>query len=204
MLSCWCSSLGKPRRFSEQFLKEEKEKLNQYRDSVRTHYTELRAGTREGLPTDLAPPLSVGQRVVALHPRTREIHDGKVLTVDRTWCRVQFERPELGVELVMVMHFLTDTDYNIVNVLFIWLKMFLESVAIMIWKICIFSTKKNGTVKLFISLSLFSLPFFNEKSKYQDNSQLPAKILEMVYLGFPLHCPKIWLLSERHWYIIWS
>ncbi|CBI26088.3 unnamed protein product, partial [Vitis vinifera] len=95
------SSLGKPRRFSEQFLKEEKEKLNQYRDSVRTHYTELRAGTREGLPTDLAPPLSVGQRVVALHPRTREIHDGKVLTVDRTWCRVQFERPELGVELVM-------------------------------------------------------------------------------------------------------
>ena len=159
MLSCWCSSLGKPRRFSEQFLKEEKEKLNQYRDSVRTHYTELRAGTREGLPTDLAPPLSVGQRVVALHPRTREIHDGKVLTVDRTWCRVQFERPELGVELVMVMHFLTDTDYNIVNVLFIWLKMFLESVAIMIWKICIFSPKKKWHSQV-VYLSLFFLPLF--------------------------------------------
>ncbi|XP_059668464.1 protein ALWAYS EARLY 3 isoform X2 [Cornus florida] len=95
------SSLGKPRRFSEQFLKEEKEKLNQYRDSVRKHYTELRAGTREGLPTDLARPLSVGQRVMAIHPKTREIHDGGVLTVDQSRCRVQFDRPDLGVEFVM-------------------------------------------------------------------------------------------------------
>ncbi|XP_017218646.1 protein ALWAYS EARLY 3 isoform X3 [Daucus carota subsp. sativus] len=95
------SSLGKPRRFSEQFLKEEKEKLNRYRDSVRTHYTELHSGTREGLPTDLARPLSVGQRVTAIHPKTREIHDGSVLTVDHNRCRVQFDRPELGVEFVM-------------------------------------------------------------------------------------------------------
>ncbi|KAL0393230.1 UNVERIFIED_CONTAM: protein ALWAYS EARLY 3 [Sesamum radiatum] len=95
------SSLGKPRRFSEQFLKEEKEKLNQYRDSVRKHYTELREGVREGLPTDLARPLSVGQRVIAIHPKTREIHDGSVLTVDHSRCRVQFDRHELGVEFVM-------------------------------------------------------------------------------------------------------
>ncbi|XP_043707298.1 protein ALWAYS EARLY 2-like isoform X2 [Telopea speciosissima] len=95
------SSLGKPRRLSQQFLREEKAKLEQYRESVRTHYTELRAGVREGLPTDLARPLSVGQRVVACHPRTREIHDGSILTVDRNKCRVQFDRPELGVEFVM-------------------------------------------------------------------------------------------------------
>ncbi|XP_065863604.1 protein ALWAYS EARLY 3 [Euphorbia lathyris] len=95
------SSLGKPRRFSEQFLKEEKEKLNQYRESVRKHYTELRSGTRDGLPTDLARPLSVGQRIIALHPRTREVHDGSVLTVDHNRCRVQFDQPELGVEFVM-------------------------------------------------------------------------------------------------------
>lgn len=95
------SSLGRPRRFSEQFLKEEKEKLNQYRESVRRHYAELRAGTREGLPTDLARPLSVGQRVIALHPRTREIHDGSVLTVDHSRCRIQFDLPELGVEFVL-------------------------------------------------------------------------------------------------------
>lgn len=101
----FCSSLGKPRRFSKQFLQEEREKLEQYRESVRTHYAELRAGTREGLATDLARPLSVGQRVIACHPRTREIHDGSVLTVDRNRCRVQFDWPELGVEFVKVIFF---------------------------------------------------------------------------------------------------
>lgn len=94
------SSLGKPRRFSEQFLKEEKEKLDYYRESVRNHYAELRMGKREGLPTDLARPLTVGQRVIAIHPRSREVHDGSVLTVDHDRCRIQFDRPELGVEFV--------------------------------------------------------------------------------------------------------
>ncbi|XVF38683.1 hypothetical protein REPUB_Repub20aG0123000 [Reevesia pubescens] len=95
------SSLGKPRRFSEQFLKEEREKLNQYRESVRLHYADLRAGIGEGLPTDLARPLSVGQRVISVHPKTREIHDGSVLTVDHSRYRIQFDSPELGVEFVM-------------------------------------------------------------------------------------------------------
>ncbi|XVF57456.1 hypothetical protein PTKIN_Ptkin06aG0207000 [Pterospermum kingtungense] len=95
------SSLGKPRRFSERFLHEEREKLKQYRESVRQHYTQLRIGTREGLATDLARPLSVGQRVVAIHPRTREVNDGKVLNVDHNRCRVQFDNPELGVEFVV-------------------------------------------------------------------------------------------------------
>ncbi|XP_010524507.1 PREDICTED: protein ALWAYS EARLY 3-like isoform X2 [Tarenaya hassleriana] len=94
------SSLGKPRRFSEQFLKEEKEKLYLYRGSVRKHYDELNAGVRQGLPTDLARPLKVGQRVINLYPRTREIHDGSVLTVDHGRYRVQFDHPELGVEFV--------------------------------------------------------------------------------------------------------
>ncbi|TKY52226.1 ALWAYS EARLY 2 protein [Spatholobus suberectus] len=95
------SSLGKPRRFSEHFLLEEREKLEQYRESVRKHYTELQTGIRDGLPTDLARPLYVGQRVIALHPKTREIHDGSVLTVDYDKCRIQFDRPQLGVEFVM-------------------------------------------------------------------------------------------------------
>jgi hypothetical protein len=101
----FCSSLGKPRRLSKQFLREEREKLSQYRDSVRQHYAELRSGVREGLPTDLARPLAVGQRVIACHPRTRELHDGNVLTVDHNHCRVQFDRPELGVEFVMVINY---------------------------------------------------------------------------------------------------
>eukprot|EP01018_Ginkgo_biloba_P039343 Gb_37435 [translate_table: standard] len=95
------SSLGKPRRLSKRFLQEEREKLEHYRESVRKHYNEVRAGIRDGLPTDLARPLSVGQRVIACHPKTREIHDGNILTVDRSRCRVQFDRPELGVEFVM-------------------------------------------------------------------------------------------------------
>lgn len=98
-----CSSLGKPRRLSKRFLQEEREKLEVYRESVRTHYHELRTGLREGLPADLARPLTVGQKVIARHPKTREIHDGSILTVDRSRCRVQFDRPELGVELVMVI-----------------------------------------------------------------------------------------------------
>lgn len=95
------SSLGKPRRLSSRFLQQEREKLEQYRESVRSHYTDLRAGVREGLPADLARPLSVGQRVIACHPRMREVHDGSILTVDRNRCRVQFDRPDLGVEFVM-------------------------------------------------------------------------------------------------------
>ncbi|XP_024007386.1 protein ALWAYS EARLY 1 isoform X2 [Eutrema salsugineum] len=93
------SSLGRPRRFSERFIQEERDKLKQYRESVRKHYTELRAGAREGLPTDLAQPLSVGNRVIAIHPKTREIRDGKILTVDHDKCNVLFD--ETGFELVM-------------------------------------------------------------------------------------------------------
>ncbi|KAF9607399.1 hypothetical protein IFM89_034632 [Coptis chinensis] len=93
------SSLGKPRRF----LHEEKEKLEQYRESVRTHYTDLCSSKRDGLPADLAQPPIVGNRVIAWHPKKRELHDGKVLTVYCNKCLVQFDRPELGSELVMVI-----------------------------------------------------------------------------------------------------
>ncbi|XP_010455109.1 PREDICTED: protein ALWAYS EARLY 1-like [Camelina sativa] len=93
------SSLGRPRRFSERFLQDERDKLQQYRESVRKHYTEVRGCAREVLHTDLARPLSVGNRVIAIHPKTREIRDGKILTVDHNKCNVLFD--ESGVELVM-------------------------------------------------------------------------------------------------------
>jgi len=64
-------------------------------------------GKREGLPADLARPLTVGQRVIAIHPRSREVHNGSVLTVDHDRCRIQFDRPELGVEFVKVLQFST-------------------------------------------------------------------------------------------------
>lgn len=92
-------------------MKEEKEKLNQYRESVRSHYSELRAGTK-GLPTDLAQPLFVGQRIIAVHPRTREIYDGSVLTVEHSRYRVKFDKHELGIEFVQVCHCIS------INILF--------------------------------------------------------------------------------------
>lgn len=69
---------------------------------MRKHYSKLRTGVREGLPTDLARPLTVGQRVIAVHPKTRELYDGSVLTVDHDKCRVQFDCPDIGVEFVKV------------------------------------------------------------------------------------------------------
>ncbi|KAJ4797445.1 ALWAYS EARLY 2 [Rhynchospora pubera] len=94
-------SLGKPRRLSAFFLNEERVKLAKYRQSVREHYSSLLTGKLRGLPTDLARPLTVGQRVISCHPKSRELHDGSVLTVDGDRCRVQFDRPELGVEFVL-------------------------------------------------------------------------------------------------------
>ncbi|KAK7337778.1 hypothetical protein VNO77_18365 [Canavalia gladiata] len=99
------SSLGKPRRFSECFLRGERQKLKQYRESVRKHYNELQAGTRDGLPTDLAKPLYVGQEVIALHSKTREIHDGSVDRVYHDMYRVQFDHPELEIKFVMSSQF---------------------------------------------------------------------------------------------------
>lgn len=98
------SSFGKPRRFSKQFLQEEREKLSQYHESVGQQYPDLQSVVREGLPTDLARPLAVGQGAIACHPKTRELHDGSVLTVDRNRCRVlQIDGSELksGFEFVM-------------------------------------------------------------------------------------------------------
>ncbi|KAG6586258.1 Protein ALWAYS EARLY 3, partial [Cucurbita argyrosperma subsp. sororia] len=96
------SSLGKPRRLSECFLHGERMKLKLFRESVRQIYADLRAGSREGLPTDLARPLTVGQRVIALLPNTLKVLDGMVLTVNHDKYRIQFDNQEIGVELVMV------------------------------------------------------------------------------------------------------
>ncbi|KAL2345684.1 hypothetical protein Fmac_006969 [Flemingia macrophylla] len=94
-------SLGKPRRFSEHFLHRERRKLKQYRESVRQYYVEMWTGIRDGLPSDLAKPLCVGQRVIVFHSKTREIHDGCVLKVHLHTYSVKFDSPELGVEVVM-------------------------------------------------------------------------------------------------------
>ncbi|KAL4311638.1 hypothetical protein GQ457_01G032650 [Hibiscus cannabinus] len=89
--TCHYSSFSKPRRFSEHFLHEEREKRKQYWESVRQHYTQLCIGTREVLPTDLSHPLSLGQQVIAIHPKRREVNNEKYLLWSMT---VQGPLPE--------------------------------------------------------------------------------------------------------------
>ena len=51
-------------------------------------------------PDDFPAPFRVGDRVAARHPRVLNVNTGSVLTVQNRVCRVQFDRQELGVELV--------------------------------------------------------------------------------------------------------
>ncbi|CAM0901644.1 unnamed protein product [Alopecurus aequalis] len=103
------SSLGKPRRFSDHFLAVEKEKLKDYRENVRKYYAQLGDGLRDSLPADLARPFSVGQHVIVRHPSTRELCDSKVILMERDCYKVQFNRPDLGIDTVK------DTDCMPVN-----------------------------------------------------------------------------------------
>lgn len=91
-------ALGRPRRLSLTFLREERAKLESYRNIVRAKYEEVGYGNET--PAEMPKPLHVGQRVTARHPITRHLHDGDVLTVAPNCYRVQFDRRELGVELV--------------------------------------------------------------------------------------------------------
>lgn len=95
------SSLGKPRRLSQRFLQEEREKLEQYRESVRDIHNKIRVGDCDSVPVDFAPPSYVGQKVIACHPTTREIHHGSILLVDLNKRKVQFHRSVLGIEFVL-------------------------------------------------------------------------------------------------------
>jgi len=91
-------AFGKPRRLSLQFLKEERIKLEAYREHVRQKYEEV--GVGHEVPSELPRPLRVGQLVVARHPISRQLHDGVILTVQGSKYRVQFNRSELLTEVV--------------------------------------------------------------------------------------------------------
>lgn len=113
--------LPKARRLSLKFLKDERLDLEYCRHAAR-ELTRLKLqgkGMTEELETKIAewtcglkvaPPLEVGQTVLAVHPRFHSPYMGNILIVERSRCRVQFARPELGVELVR------DVDIMPVNV----------------------------------------------------------------------------------------
>ncbi|PUZ39933.1 hypothetical protein GQ55_9G383400 [Panicum hallii var. hallii] len=91
---------GKPRRFSDNFLEVERQQLEDYRNGVRACYAQLSDGSLDDLPADVARPFSIGQVVIVRDPCSRELCDGKVVAVEQDCCKVQFDNPELGVDLV--------------------------------------------------------------------------------------------------------
>lgn len=82
-------ALGRPRRLSLAFLRQERARLELYRENVRRAFVDAGGG---GLPPGMPRPLHVGQAVVARHPVTRRLADGIILTMQPSKYRVQFNR----------------------------------------------------------------------------------------------------------------
>lgn len=68
------------------------------------------------LLVDLTWPFSIGQQVIVRHPSSRELCDGKVVMVETDCCKVQFDNPELGVDLVkqgtLEIEFVNPNDHD--------------------------------------------------------------------------------------------
>ena len=92
------SGLGRPRRLSWAFLRESRARLEVHRRSTRDFYAQ--ESLDPALAASLPRQLAVGQRVIARHPLTRQLHDGSLLTTAHDSYRVQFTRRDLGVEVV--------------------------------------------------------------------------------------------------------
>ena len=92
------AALGKPRRFSPAFLREERRRMGELRDAVRA------AGDRK---------LAVGRRVTVRDVVTGELRSGAILTADERAFRVQFDVEAYGVALVRdedIMEEIVDAD----------------------------------------------------------------------------------------------
>ena len=91
---------GRPRRFSQRFIKSQLDKLEQYRDCVRN--IQFRDGSEAvpNFPYEVPAPIKIGAHVTAYNKKMRLLHRGIVLTSDPIGKRymIQFERPELGCE----------------------------------------------------------------------------------------------------------
>ena len=106
------SALGRPRRLSLRFLREGRQQLDDFRMTVRRKWQSLRTTASATLPMGMPKPLFVSQRVTARHPKTRQLHDGQILSIapdKRAHVHVQFDRPELRVELLRDAHVMPQT-----------------------------------------------------------------------------------------------
>ena len=122
----------KPRRFTDRFIQEEKDKLNNYREIFREIIKAMQQknflpdsnGDLSMLSYDKKPqfeeekvkevlnmiklyqiaPLVVSQRVLAIHPKTKELRTASILTTDVQSYHAQFDRAELGVIVISDLH----------------------------------------------------------------------------------------------------
>ena len=106
-------ALGKVRRLSIPFLRDERIRLEYHRNAARAKVeANLKGQTlnKEEIEKLAAPaiaelipipePFIVGQRVLAKHPSAKRAYVGSVLTVSKLNVRVQFDDPQLGSEQI--------------------------------------------------------------------------------------------------------
>ena len=107
-------ALGKVRRLSIPFLRDERIRLEYHRNAARAKVeANLKGQTlnkeeieKLAAPNDTAElipipePFIVGQRVLAKHPSAKRAYVGSVLTVSKLNVRVQFDDPQLGSEQI--------------------------------------------------------------------------------------------------------
>lgn len=102
-------ALGRPRRFSQAFVRSEMELLEQQRDMVRMLQQGLQPETSGNipLPQEIPLPLAMGQRVLARAPAVPGIpggliFPGYVLAICCADCayRIEFDAPSIGVRTV--------------------------------------------------------------------------------------------------------
>lgn len=111
------SMMGRPRRLSPAFLRQEREKLGRYQDHIRKiQQHQIINSELVPIPEEVPSLLSEGHRVIARHPWSHEIHSGVVLGMPRPReekqeddslftqqvieYRVKFDRKELGSRMV--------------------------------------------------------------------------------------------------------
>lgn len=108
------NALGRPRRFSKNFVTQERKKLAKYREAIKvlqqgkvlpSIYHDMLGYIKLNQSTSMTR-LMVGQKVLAVHPLNREVRSGAILTLDASRYHIQFDRPELGVFLVPDHHIL--------------------------------------------------------------------------------------------------
>ncbi|KAL4486091.1 hypothetical protein ABPG72_004025 [Tetrahymena utriculariae] len=97
-------AMGKPRRFSNEFVRGELKKLEIYRKIVREYLQTqqvhaLRSKIRESLSEEIMKiqPFRVGQVVMGIHPNCKHFHPGSVLTTNGDMVIVKFLTNDLGV-----------------------------------------------------------------------------------------------------------